>query len=149
MCKKFGFIFLLIILFLTGCNKEEVLTCTNTNEADDLIISQKIVINFNNNVVNNIKMSVDSKANNDTIKDNWDLFVSNMDEYYNNKKEDGLVLSTSNNKDAYTYTIKLDVDFNKASEKVLKEYNLNDIVGKKSKIEDVKKDAKKDGFTCK
>ncbi len=138
-----------VVLF-TGCgSKTETLTCTNTQEASGVSMEQKIVMTFTNKKVSDLEMTVDSKAVNNTIKDNWDVFANALDKQYPSKDKDGIKVTTKNDKDKHVYQISIKIDLNKADKKSLEEYDLEDIAGNKSKIEDVKKAAKDSGFTCK
>lgn len=139
-----------VVILFTGCgSKTETLTCTNTQEASGVSMDQKIVMTFKNNKVSNLEMTVDSEAANDTIKDNWDIFATALDKQYPSKDKDGIKVSTTNNKDKHVYQISIKIDLTKADKKSLAEYDLEDIAGNKSSLDDVKKAAKDSGFTCK
>lgn len=137
------------ILFTTGCGAEKTLTCTNTQEASGVKMNQEVVMKFKKDKINYVKMTVSSKATSDLIKNNWDLFATTMDKQYTNKNSDGVKLTTKNNKAKYSYDIILEVNLEKASKDSLSEYGLSSIVGDTSTMSEVKKDAEKDGFTCK
>jgi len=136
-------------VLLTGCGKKETLTCTNTQTASGVKMNQEVVIDFNGKTVENIKMTVDSEATTDIIKKNWDVFASTLDKQYKEKDANGIKVTTTNNKDKYTYKIAIEIDLAKADKKSLAEYNLSSIANAKGKLSDVKKSAEDSGFTCK
>lgn len=150
--KNFKFLALSILttILLTGCGAEKTLTCSKTEDSSaGISVEQKISMTFKNDKVSNIEMSVNSKATSDTIKTYWDTFASTLDAQYPSKNEDGITISTENNKENYEYKINMGFDLNKASDDVLEEYGLDGIADSNSKLEDVKKSAEEDGYTCK
>lgn len=137
------------MLLVSGCENEKTLICTNSLEDKDINMEQEIVIKFKSNKINYVKMTVDNKAINDVIKDNWDVFATTMDSQYSQKDTDGIKLTTNNDKENYQYNITLEVDLEKASNDSLKEYNLDGIADEDSSIDEVKKSAEKVGYKCK
>ncbi|MDD6223827.1 MAG: hypothetical protein PUB18_02375 [bacterium] len=140
---------IIAILVITGCGSEKKLTCTNNKDSNGLKMDQEIVMKFKDKKVNYIQMTIDAKATNDTIKNNWDMFATQLESQYKETKEDGINLTVKNDKKNYSYKISLEVDLTKASEASLKKHSLDNIANKNSSIEDVKKEAEKSGFTCK
>ncbi len=138
------------LTLLTGCGKkEETLVCTNNQTQSGISMDQEITMKFVSNKVSSVKMVVDTKAVEDTIKENWSVFASTMDKQYKDKKEEGITLKVENNNKEYTYKVSLDVDLNKVSEKSLAEYDLSSIAKSKENLKEVQKSAEKDGFKCK
>ena len=76
--KLFG-ILAVSILFITGCGGEKTLTCTNSEEDSGLKMSQEVTMTFKDDKISYVKMSIDNEATDDTIIDNWDMFVSMLD----------------------------------------------------------------------
>ncbi len=139
-----------LIGLVTGCgNKEQTLVCTDSQSASGVKVNQEVSMTFKNDKVKIINMTVDSKATSDTIKDNWDTFASTMSSQYKDKKTDGITLKTTNDKKNYSYKVSIDIDLDKASKESLSEYNLSSITKSKEGLEDVKKSAENDGYTCK
>lgn len=148
---KYLVIMLFAIIFVTGCgSNEKTLTCTNTEEESGLKMKQTIVMNFKDDKINNVKMTVDNEATDDLIKENWDMFASALDQQFNTDEETkGVKLTTSNDKDTYNYSVSIEVDLNEANEESLALYDMEDIADSDESYEDVKKSAEEDGFTCK
>lgn len=150
--KNKGKVFLIIAAFilLTGCgNKEEKLICSNSETSNGLSIKQTISMTFKNDKINHMKMDVNSKITDETLKTNWDAFKESMDSQNLEKEKDGVSLKVTKDDKNYEYIVTLDVDITKAKQEDLKEYNLEDLTDDKSTLEDNKKVAEKDGFTCK
>ena len=146
--KLFG-ILAVSILFITGCGGEKTLTCTNSEEDSGIKMNQEITMTFKDDKVSYVKMSIDNEATDDTIIDNWDMFVSMLDTQFEETDKDGVSLKTNNNKDKHIYNVSLEIDVEKASDDALSEYGLDGIADANATYEDTKKDAEADGFTCK
>lgn len=137
------------LLLMTGCGGEKTLTCTNSEESSGIKMNQEVTMTFKDDKVTYVKMSIDNEATDDTIIDNWDMFVSMLDSQFEETEKDGVSLKTNNNKDKHTYNVSLEIDLTKASDDALAEYGLDGIADEKATYEDTKKEAEADGFTCK
>ena len=137
------------LLLMTGCGGEKTLTCTNSEENSGMKMDQEVTMTFKDDKVTYVKMSIATDATDDTIIDNWDMFVSMLDSQFEETEKDGVSLKTNNNKDKHTYNVSLEIDLTKASDDALAEYGLDDIADEKATYEDTKKEAEADGFTCK
>lgn len=137
------------LFFLTGCSSEKTLTCTNSEESSGITSNQKITVTFVDDEVTYVKMSIDNEATDDTIIDNWDTFVSILESAFEDTEEDGIVLTTENDTDNYTFSISLEIDLEKASEDALSEYSLDDIASSSATYDEVKEAAEEEGYTCK
>lgn len=148
--RKFKILGLLltVILLLSGCSQEQVLTCTTSEEDDGIKFTQTVKMTFQQDSVTNISLVIDSEVTDDTIKDNWSSFVEMMDEQFSESEKDGITLSKNSNKDNYTYTFQVDIDTSKASDDDLAEYGLDGIADASATYEETKKEAEEDGFTC-
>ena len=146
--KLFG-ILAVSILFITGCGGEKTLTCTNSEEDSGIKMKQEITMTFKDDKVSYVKMSIDNEATDDTIIDNWDMFVSMLDSQFEETDKDGVRLKTNNNADKHIYNVSLEINVEKASDDALSEYGLDGIADANATYEDTKKEAEADGFTCK
>ena len=139
-----------VVLLVTGCgNNEKTLTCTNSEEGSGIKMDQEVTMTFKDDKVTYVKMSIDNEAVDDTIIDNWDMFVSMIESQFEEKKEDGVNLTTNNDTDNHIFNVSLEIDLEKASDDALSEYDLDGIADESATYEDTKKDAEADGFTCK
>ena len=143
----FGFACLSCLL-LAGCGSEKVLTCSMTQEQSGLNMEQIVDITFSDDKVTNVKMTVDSDATDDTIKDNWDTFASMLDQQFPDSDKEGIKVTKENNKDKHNYKIVIDVDVTKANDDDLAEYSLSGLADAEGTYDSVKEQAEKSGFTC-
>ena len=146
--KLFGCLTVAAFL-LTGCSSEETLTCSMEDESSGVSMEQIVEMTFKDDKINKVKMTVNTKATDDTMKENWDLIASSMDEQFDEKSSDGVSLSKDNDADNHTYKVELSVDLDKATEDSLSEYGLDGITDDDSTLEETKKEAEDSGFTCK
>lgn len=137
------------VLCLTGCSSEETLTCSMEDESSGVSMEQIVEMTFKDDKINKVKMTVNTKATDDTMKENWNLIASSMDEQFDEKSSDGVSLSKDNDTDNHTYKVELSVDLDKATEDSLSEYGLDGITDDDSTLEETKKEAEDSGFTCK
>ncbi len=148
--RVLGISFALVSCFLlAGCGKEKVLTCSINQEQSGLSMDQIAEITFNDDKVSNVKLTVDSKATSDTIKDNWDAFTESLDSQFPDSNKTGIKLTKENKEKDYTYKIIIDVDVTKAKDEDLAEYNLDGLADAEGTYDSVKEQAEKSGFTCK
>ena len=47
---------------------------------------------FKDDKVTDVKMSIDSKAASEVFENNWDVFAAMMDQQFEEKNEDGVIL---------------------------------------------------------
>lgn len=137
------------VLLITGCGREKTLTCTNSEESSGIKMNQEVTMTFKDDKVTYVKMSIDNEATDDTIIDNWDMFVSMLEGQFEETNENGVNLSTNNDATNHTFNVSLEIDLTKASDDALAEYGLDGIADETATYEDTKKDAEADGFTCK
>ena len=148
--KLLSLVLIFVLCFLlTGCGNEKVISCSKTEEDSGISMEQTIDVTFQDDKITNVKMSVDSKAVDDDIKENWSYFVSILDGQFQETDAAGIRLTKDNNEDDYTYTIVLDVDLETANEEDLADYDLDSIVGSDETYDSIKEQAEDDGFTCK
>lgn len=147
--RVLGISFALASCFLlAGCGNEKVLTCSINQEQSGLSMDQIAEITFSDDKVSNVKLTVDSKATSDTIKDNWDTFTKSLDSQFPDSNKTGIKLTKENQEKDYTYKITIDVDVTKAKDKDLAEYNLDGLADAEGTYDSVKEQAEKSGFTC-
>lgn len=142
---------LVSIMLVTGCgssNSSKTLVCKNTQKQDGVDIGTTISMTFKNEKINRVKMDVSTKFTGDDAKDLWSTFVEAMDSQNEEVNKDGVSMKVSKDDKKYEYTVTLDVNLDKADKDTLATYDLDDLVGDDSKLEDVKKEAEEDDFTC-
>ncbi len=149
--KKLGMFLvgLFAVTLVTGCGSaEKTLVCSMKQNESGLAMEQKIEAVFNGKKVTSLKMSVDSKAEDEAIKENWSTFSSILKQQFEGLDADGIVVSTKEDAKKYTYTVSVDVDVTKAKDEDLKNFSLDGISASKDSIEDVKKTFEDQKYTC-
>lgn len=148
--KKFKLLLLAIvgIFALTGCGGK-TLTCTMSESESGMEMKGKIVATFKKDKVSKVKMTMDAKATDDSVKKNWSLFANTLKSQYSEKKADGVKVSSKVDDKKYTFSFSLEVDVNKASKDALKEYGIDSLDAEKSGYDDAKKSLEESGFKCK
>lgn len=152
--KKFSMFILGLasILVVTGCGSKETektLVCTMSQDESGMSMEQTISMVFKKDKVNHMKMDVNTKATDEKLKENWDIFTKTLDEENQETEQDGVLLKVSKDDKNYEYRVTLDIDIEKASKEVLEKYDLDDLTGDNGTLEENKKSAESNGFTCK
>lgn len=152
--KKIVMVFLglVAIVLVAGCSTNETeqkLVCTNTQNEEGMSVEQVISMTFKNDKLNHMKMDVNTKITDEQIKENWSLFTETMDEQNVETDKDGVSLKVTKDDQNYEYKVTLDIDVENASKEALKAQGFEDLSDDNSTLEDNKKSAEKDGFTCK
>lgn len=151
--KKFGMLFLglVAVVLVTGCGTKETnqkLVCTSTQSEEGMSVEQVISMTFKNDRINHMKMDVNTKITDDTIKENWAAFTESMDEQNVETDKDGVSLKVTKDDQNYEYKVTLDIDIQNASNEALEAQGFADLKDDNSTLEDNKKLAEKDGFVC-
>lgn len=136
------------LLCLTGCG-EKTLTCTNTEEDNGVKMVQEAQMTFKDDQVTKVRMSIEATATDNDIKEYWGSFISAMESQYEEVDEEGVKLTLTNDEKNYKFNMTVEVDVTKASEDALVEYDLEQLADTTATLEEVKKEAEADGFTCK
>lgn len=141
---------LVSIMLVTGCgsSNSKTLVCKNTQKQDGVDIGTTVSMTFKNEKINRVKMDVSTRLTGDDAKDLWSTFVEAMDGQNEEVDKDGVSMKVSKDDKKYEYTVTLDVNLDKADKDALATYGLDELIGDDSKLEDVKKEAEKDDFTC-
>lgn len=151
--KKLSMVFLGLaaITLVTGCgsnDSEKTLVCKNSEDMDGMTIGQTISMTFKGDELNRMKMDVSTKLTDDDAKENWDAFTELMDGQNEETKKDGITMKVTKDAKKYEYVVTVDVDIKKASKEDLDAYNLSDLTSDNGTLEDNKKEAEGNGFTC-
>lgn len=151
--KKFIMVFLGLaaVILVTGCGVQETnqkLVCTSTQSEEGMSVEQVITTNFKNDKINHMKMEVNTKITDDAVKENWSAFTEAMDSENEETEKDGVSLKIVKDDQNYEYKVILEIDLEKAKKADLEPYGFADLLDDNSTLEDNKKSAEKDGFTC-
>lgn len=152
--KKISMMFLVLatILLVTGCGTtketKQKLVCTSTQAEEGLNIEQVISVEFKNDKLNHMTIDVNSKITDEDVKANWSMFTESMDNDNKEIEADGFSLKVTKDDQNYEYKVTTDIDLEKANKDTLEKNGFGDLLEDNSTLEDNKKSAEKDGFTC-
>lgn len=151
MKKVMSFLLVLVaVVLLTGCGSGKTLTCTNTEEQNGASMKQTVEMKFKKDKVTNVKMTLETKAVDSSVKEQWSTVSSMLESMYGNTKDvDGIKVTTKNDDKNFNYTVTVAIDVKKAKEEDLAEYDMTGSLDSEVTYEDMKKDAEASGFTCK
>ena len=137
----------MICFSLAGCGNKDLLTCSLDLSDDGIQGKQKMMITFKDNTVSTLQMQVDVKITDDVSDEDWEDYVSNIDNTYPDTDAVGVQLTKENDPEKQTYLLTLDIDVNKANNEDVAKYglDLDNVVGNYSTV---KEQVEKSGFTC-
>ncbi len=153
MMKKFSMVCLGLaaITLVTGCgeqDKEKNLVCTMTQNEDSMTVEQKISMTFKNDKMNHMVMDVTTKITDEDVKENWNAFTEVMDSENKTEEKEGISIKVNKDDENYEYKVTFDVDVEKANKTDLETYGLEDLTSDNGTLEENRKSAEADGFTC-
>ena len=82
------------IFLLTGCGSQK-LTCTMSEEEDGLLTTNEVVMEFDDEKVSQVTMTVDMKITEEVSDDEWEASKSFMTGIFEETNENGIQLSTA------------------------------------------------------
>lgn len=146
--KYFLLAFICLIL-ITGCKSEvKTLVCSKDESSTWINMNQTMTFKFKNKKINYLELKINATAASELIKSNWSEFSKSLDSVYKKyEKLKGITASKENKDDEYTILIK--ANLSKTDKKSLEEIGISNISTKKDTYDRVKKEMKKNGFTCK
>ena len=137
------------LFLLTGCSTaNNVLTCTNNENANGLNLDEKVVITFDGKKASKVAMKVGIKATDDNSRNMWSELIDFYTKKFPETSESGLVVKAKDNSDNYQYTINMTIDLDKVTSMTLNKYELEDLLSDNDTIDDIKLEAEQSGFTC-
>ena len=102
------------IFLLTGCGSQK-LTCTMSEEEDGLLTTNEVVMEFDDEKVSQVTMTVDMKITEEVSDDEWEASKSFMTGIFEETNENGIQLSTAVDDSEHAFRMVLDIDLTKAS----------------------------------
>ena len=143
-------IVLAIVVLASGCGNSKKLTCSMKDDMSGMETSQNVTVNFKDEKVEKINLSIDFSITDDSIKENFDEFSKMLDEQYENMESSSAVkLTTKSDKKNYKYNVTININAKDAKEEDLDQYGMSNLVDSKVSIEDAKKEFEDLGYTCK
>lgn len=146
---KYLLLALLCVMCLSGCGKK-TLTCTDTNNEDGIKSIETIKFKFKKNKIKSFNVSVENEATDDSIKNNWDTFVSMLESTFKVDEETkGITVKTDSNDKKYTYSVSVDVDLDKIEDEDALGFDLEEMKKYENAYDEIKSELEKEGYTCK
>lgn len=147
----FLIVFLFVIFFVSGCAKSntKVLTCSGVNNGNDMKTAGSVVYTFSNDKLTKAKMNVEFKditVNN--LSSVWSTFKTQFNEQNKPVEELGFKRTVKADDKNYTFTVDIEIDFEKITDEVMKKYGVEDYRTKT--YDEIKKATIADGvMSCK
>lgn len=151
--KKFLFlaIFLFTIVFVSGCGNKNIKTlkCTGTNRGNNMSAQGEFTYTFKNDKL--VKLNAVATFRDitvDNLESVWDSFKAQFNEQNYPTQEVGYKRTTKANDKDYTFTVTLDVDYEKISKETMKKFEIDEDSVNKT-YEEIKKESLESNMTCK
>ena len=150
--KKITYILIVFIMLITlsGCkDKVETLTCTADTKGNNMNAASSVTYTFKNDKVSTAKIeAVFKDITVDNLDKLWPTFKNQFESQNMPVEEEGFKRTVKADDEKYTFTVLIDIDYNKISDETKKKYEVEDFKAKS--LKDIKKIATEDdGMTCK
>lgn len=139
MKKLFIFLLIIVVVLITGCQKQERVICTTTDKNDSFTLKQTITMNFQDDTMKQAIFALNYDMKNDLADEIQKNVRESMQKY---KNEVGITVREEKNDTTYYY--QLLIEPKKVDKNILDEFGL--IGETKLAIEDR---LTGDGYTCK
>lgn len=151
--KKFLFFVLCLftIVFISGCgnNNIKVLRCSGTNRGNNMSAQGEYVYKFKNDKLIKLNAIVTFKdITVDNLSSVWDSVKAQFNEQNYPTEEKGYKRTTKADDKNYTFTVILDIDYEKISKESMKKFEISEDTTKKT-YEEIKKESIESSMTCK
>lgn len=132
--KKFVFIFscLFVLVGISGCGSTKVLECTSgKTPGNNMSASGNVKYIFKNNKLSKAEFDVVfGDITIDNLSSYWDSFVAQFTEQNKPVSEPGFVRTVKSDDENYTFTVSIEIDYDKISQETMEKYDVDDIGSK-------------------
>lgn len=142
---------LFVIFAVSGCGKgsTKVLTCTGVSPGNNMNAASNIEYTFENDKLTKAKMDVEFKditVNN--LSSVWSTFKTQFTEQNQPVEETGFRRTVKADDTNYTFTVSMEIDFEKITKEIMDKYGVEDYRTKT--YDEIKKETTSDGvMSCK
>ena len=142
---------LFVIFAVSGCGKgsTKVLTCTGVSPGNNMNAASNIEYTFENDKLTKAKMDVEFKditVNN--LSSVWSTFKTQFTEQNQPVEETGFIRTVKADDTNYTFTVSMEIDFEKITKEIMDKYGIEDYRTKT--YDEIKKETTSDGvMSCK
>ena len=149
--KKFCYLisYLFVLFMVSGCgNNTKVLTCTGMNLGNNMNAAATANFTFENNKLSKNKVEVVFKdITVDNLSSVWDTFKAQFTEQNKPVEVPGYKRSVKADDKNYTFSVIIEIDYNKISKETMDKYGVQDY-GLKT-YDEIKEEAIGQKMTCK
>jgi len=147
----FSIIFLFVILVISGCGKSDtkVLTCSGVSPGNNMNAASTVKYTFENDKLSKTKIEVTFKdITVDNLSSVWDTFKTQFTQQNEPVEEEGFIRTVKADDKNYTFSVIMEIDFEKISKETMTKYGIEDYSSKT--YEEIKEEIVSDGvFSCK
>ena len=151
--KKISFlvIALFVVFVVSGCGNSntKVLTCSGVNPGNNMNAAGNVEYTFKNDKLSKAKIEATFKdITIDNLSSVWDSFKTQFTEQNKPVEEVGFKRTVKSDDKNYTFSVILDIDYEKITKETMEKYGVEDYRSKT--YEEIKKETTADGiFSCK
>ena len=151
--KKISFlvIALFVVFVVSGCGNSntKVLTCSGVNPGNNMNAAGNVEYTFKNDKLSKAKIEATFKdITIDNLSSVWDSFKTQFTEQNKPVEEVGFKRTVKSDDKNYTFSVILEIDFEKITKETMEKYGVEDYRSKT--YEEIKKETTADGiFSCK
>lgn len=151
--KKISFlvIALFVVFVVSGCGNSntKVLTCSGVNPGNNMNAAGNVEYTFKNDKLSKAKIEATFKdITIDDLSSVWDSFKTQFTEQNKPVEEVGFKRTVKSDDKNYTFSVILEIDFEKITKETMEKYGVEDYRSKT--YEEIKKETTADGiFSCK
>ena len=129
--KKISFLIisLFIVFVVSGCgaSNTKVLTCSGVNPGTNMNAASTVEFTFKNDKLTNASIEVAFKdITVDNLSEVWDAFKTQFTEQNQPVDEKGFKKTVKSDDKNYTFTVILEVDYEKISKETMEKYGVED-----------------------
>ena len=151
--KKISFLIiaLFIVFVVSGCGKSstKVLTCSGVSPGNNMNAASNVEYIFENDKLTKAKIDVEFRdITVSNLSSVWSTFKTQFTEQNQPVEEIGFKRTVSADDKNYTFTVSMEIDFEKISKEVMDKYGVEDYTTKT--YDEIKKETTVDGvMSCK
>ena len=146
--KKIGFLIisLLVVFVVSGCGKSntKVVTCSGVVKGNNMNVAQSIKYTFENDKISKADIEfVFKDITVDNLSSIWGSFKTQFTEQNKPAEETGFKRTVKSHDNDYTFSVNMEIDFEKISKETMEKYDIEDYTSKT--YDEIIKDTTYDG----
>ena len=146
--KKMNFLIvsLFVVFVITGCGKNDtkVLTCSGVSPGNNMNAASNVEYTFENEKLTKAKIDVEFRdITVSNLSSVWDSFKTQFTEQNEPVEETGFKRTVSADDKNYTFTVSMEIDFEKITKETMDKYGIQDTT--KKTYDEIKEETIADG----